>query len=117
MTPFQHPAVLAPFRRPQPHVSPEPAPARADEAVAIRGLEKRYGRAEILRGVDMTLRRGRVTALIGPNASGKTTIIKSILGLVRPDAGRMSRHGSWPSPRPIVCLRCTSFAKRLGSAG
>ena len=41
----------------------------------------------------MRLRRGRVTALIGPNASGKTTIIKSILGLVRPDAGRILFDG------------------------
>jgi len=57
------------------------APNRA--AVRLRALRKRYGRLEVLRGVDLDIAEGRITAIVGPNAAGKTTLIKSILGLVR----------------------------------
>ncbi|MEZ4585502.1 MAG: ABC transporter ATP-binding protein [Gemmatimonadales bacterium] len=56
-------------------------PSRA--AVSLRALRKRYGRLEVLRGVDLDIAEGRITAIVGPNAAGKTTLIKSILGLVR----------------------------------
>jgi len=55
--------------------------------VEIRGLRKRFGRLEILRGLDLDIVPGRITAILGPNAAGKTTLIKSILGLVRPGPG------------------------------
>ena len=53
----------------------------------IRGLTKRFGALEVLRGVDLAIRPGRVTAVVGPNGAGKTTLIKSVLGLTRADAG------------------------------
>jgi Cu-processing system ATP-binding protein len=56
-------------------------------AVEIAGLRKRFGRLQVLDGVDAVLAPGRVTAIVGPNASGKSTLIKCLLGLVRPDAG------------------------------
>ena len=55
--------------------------------VIVRGLRKRFGRREVLRGLDLTIQPGRVTAVVGPNAAGKTTLIKTILGLVRADRG------------------------------
>ena len=55
--------------------------------IEIGGLEKSFGRLEVLRGVDLNVPSGRVTALVGPNGSGKTTLIQCVLGLVRPDAG------------------------------
>jgi Cu-processing system ATP-binding protein len=55
--------------------------------IRVSGLRKRYGAHEALRGVSLELRPGAVTALVGPNASGKSTLIKAMLGLVRPDAG------------------------------
>jgi Cu-processing system ATP-binding protein len=57
--------------------------------VALEGLEKSYGALPVLRGVDVGFEPGRTTALIGPNAAGKTTLLKCILGLVRPDRGRI----------------------------
>lgn len=54
--------------------------------VTISGLRKRFGRREVLRGLDLSIEPGRITALVGPNAAGKTTLIKVILGLVRPGA-------------------------------
>jgi ABC-2 type transport system ATP-binding protein len=49
--------------------------------IEARGLAKTYGSTQALRGVDFTIPAGRIVGLIGPNGSGKTTAIKSILGL------------------------------------
>lgn len=55
--------------------------------IAISGLRKRFGALDVLLGIDAVIRRGRVTGIVGPNAAGKTTMIKSILGLTRADSG------------------------------
>lgn len=52
-------------------------------------LHKRFGRLEVLRGVDLEVQPGRITGLVGPNAAGKSTLLKAVLGLVRPDAGTL----------------------------
>ncbi len=59
----------------------------------IQGLRKRFGRLEVLRGVDLTAAPGRITALVGPNAAGKSTLIKTIIGLVRIDEGTVLIDG------------------------
>ena len=51
--------------------------------IEIRGLRKRYGALQVLDGVDLVIHPARVTAVVGPNAAGKTTLIKSVLGLDR----------------------------------
>ena len=61
--------------------------------IEARDLRKRYGRLDVLRGLDLVVRPGRVTAIVGPNSAGKTTFIKSVLGLVRPDAGTILFDG------------------------
>ncbi len=58
--------------------------------IAVRGLVKRFGRREVLNSLDATIARGRVTALLGPNGTGKTTLLKLLLGLARPDAGTIA---------------------------
>jgi Cu-processing system ATP-binding protein len=55
--------------------------------IIARGLSKRFGRTQVLDGLDIDIPRGEVTAIVGPNASGKTTFNKILLGLVRHDAG------------------------------
>ncbi|HJR36732.1 MAG TPA: ABC transporter ATP-binding protein [Gemmatimonadales bacterium] len=65
-------------------------PTRVD----LRSLRKRYGRLEVLRGVDAVIAPGRITAIVGPNAAGKTTLIKTILGMVRPDSGAVLVDGT-----------------------
>jgi Cu-processing system ATP-binding protein len=62
-------------------------PARAPSEVRVERLSKRFGRVAVLRDLDLVLAPGRITAVVGPNAAGKSTLIKSIVGLVRPDAG------------------------------
>lgn len=61
--------------------------------IKISGLRKRFGQLNVLQGVDATFQTGRVTALVGPNAAGKTTLIKTILGLTRADAGSINVNG------------------------
>jgi ABC-type Mn2+/Zn2+ transport system ATPase subunit len=50
------------------------------------------GRSSVLRGVSFDLRKGEVLGLVGPNGGGKTTPIRTLLGIVRPKAGRVLRH-------------------------
>jgi Cu-processing system ATP-binding protein len=57
-------------------------------AVELDGVRKRFRRFEVLRGVDCQVRTGEVTALVGPNGTGKSTLFKILLGLIRADAGR-----------------------------
>ena len=61
--------------------------------IELRGVRKRFGAARVLDGVDLTIRPGRVTAVVGPNGAGKTTLIKCVLGLVRADAGTITVDG------------------------
>ncbi|MDP9371973.1 MAG: ATP-binding cassette domain-containing protein, partial [Chloroflexota bacterium] len=65
--------------------------ADGDAGVVLRvtGLTKRYGRRTVVQGLDLEVRRGEVFGFLGPNGAGKTTAIAMILGLVRPDAGRI----------------------------
>jgi Cu-processing system ATP-binding protein len=57
--------------------------------IRAEGLTKSFGKLKVLDGIDFAIERGSVTAVLGPNASGKSTLIKAILGLVRPDAGEI----------------------------
>ncbi|HEX7121663.1 MAG TPA: ABC transporter ATP-binding protein [Gemmatimonadaceae bacterium] len=61
--------------------------------IEIRGLSKRFGRLVVLRDLDLEIAPGRVTAIVGPNAAGKTTLIRTILGLTRPNGGMVRVAG------------------------
>ena len=64
------------------------------DRVRFEGVGKRYGKLWALRDVDAAFREGEVVMVIGPNGSGKTTMIKCLLGLVRPTEGRISVEGT-----------------------
>jgi len=61
--------------------------------VTIENLHKKFGKNQVLSGVDLTISNGGIFAVLGPNGSGKTTLIKSILGMVIPDKGAISVLG------------------------
>jgi ABC-2 type transport system ATP-binding protein len=63
-------------------------------ALAVRGLAKRYGPIEALRGVDLEVADGELVGLLGPNGAGKSTLTKIACGLVRPSAGRVAVGGA-----------------------
>lgn len=56
-------------------------------AIDVRGLRKRFGRTEVLAGLDLAVPQGSVFALLGPNGAGKTTTINILTTLVVPDSG------------------------------
>src|SRR4051812_48977759 len=77
-----------------------PAPA-----VWCSGLRKRYGKRHAVEDVSLEVGRGEVVGLLGPNGAGKTSVIKMLLGLVRPDAGEvmlLGRPASDPAARARV---------------
>jgi energy-coupling factor transport system ATP-binding protein len=83
---------------------------RPREAVAeIRGLQVRYGPVAALRGVDLTVTRGDVVALMGRNGAGKSSLLSALVGLVRPAAGRVEVLGAVPHE-----LRARAMVRRAG---
>jgi branched-chain amino acid transport system ATP-binding protein len=59
----------------------------------LRGVDAGYGRAQVLRGVDMVVPTGSVVALLGPNGAGKTTLLRVASGLLRAWSGRVLLGG------------------------
>jgi len=61
--------------------------------VEVRGLRKHFGDHEVLRSIDLTVRRGEVVTVIGPSGSGKTTLLRALNGLEIPDGGEIAFDG------------------------
>ena len=77
-------------------------------AISVRGLRKRYGQLEAVRGVDFEIAEGEVFGLLGPNGAGKTTTVEILEGYRRRDAGEVSVLGHDPErPGP-------EFRQRIG---
>ena len=55
--------------------------------VRIRGLRKNFGQHRVLDGIDLDVREGEVTVLLGPSGSGKSTLLRCVNHLEKPDAG------------------------------
>jgi ABC-type polar amino acid transport system ATPase subunit len=65
----------------------------AQPLIRLRGIGKRFGAYQALRGIDLDVSPGSVVVLIGPSGSGKSTLIRCINGLVRPDEGSLEVAG------------------------
>jgi phospholipid/cholesterol/gamma-HCH transport system ATP-binding protein len=61
--------------------------------IEIRGLEKSFGKQQVLRGIDLTIPDGQTIAIIGQSGSGKSVMLKHIIGLLRPDEGEVVVDG------------------------
>ncbi len=67
-----------------------------ETAVEIAGLSKRFGDTQTLDGLDLRVEAGTVFGLLGRNGAGKTTTLRALLGLIRPDTGRLAVLGLDP---------------------
>jgi ABC-2 type transport system ATP-binding protein len=65
----------------------------AGPAITVRGLEKSYGKVEVLQGVEFDVARGSIFALLGSNGAGKTTVVKILSTLLKADAGTAGVNG------------------------
>ena len=65
----------------------------SDLLVDARGLNTFYGRSHILRAIDFTVARGETVGLMGRNGMGKSTLLKTIMGLVKPRTGTVTSTG------------------------
>jgi len=65
-----------------------------DVVISARGLVRRYGSLEVLRGIDLDIPAGQITAIVGPSGAGKTTLLQLLGTLDRPDAGTLTVHGT-----------------------
>jgi Cu-processing system ATP-binding protein len=61
--------------------------------IEVKKLYKKFGKNEVLKGLDLTIEGNGIFTILGPNGSGKTTLIKSILGMVLPDSGDITING------------------------
>jgi branched-chain amino acid transport system ATP-binding protein len=72
--------------------------------LALEGVETAYGDSRVLFGIDLSVAAGEVVTLLGRNGMGKTTTIKSIFGLLRPQAGRILIDGDDMTGRPPYAI-------------
>jgi cystine transport system ATP-binding protein len=66
---------------------PSDVPVPDEPLLTVTGLRKAFGQHEVLKSIDLEVRRGEVVTLIGPSGSGKTTVLRCLNGLEMPDAG------------------------------
>ena len=88
----------------------EPYPPRV---ICIEGLRKTYGDFVAVDGLDLEVRAGEVLALLGPNGAGKSTTVKCLVGLLRPDTGRMTIDGHDVLRSPAQARRALSYVPEL----
>jgi ABC-2 type transport system ATP-binding protein len=77
-----------------------PGASRPDAAIAVHGLSKSFGALTVLRGLDLAVRHGEVFGFLGHEGAGKTTTIRCLLDLVRPDGGTIRMLGVDPQTDP-----------------
>ncbi len=71
----------------------------------VTNVSKSYGRVKALEGVSFVLNQGEVAALVGPNESGKTTLLKIIAGVNAPTSGKVTIMGANPMRQPQIKFR------------
>ena len=61
--------------------------------IEMRGITKRFGQLEVLKGIDLDINKGEVVSIVGPSGAGKTTLLQIMGTLYKPDSGSVSING------------------------
>jgi ABC-2 type transport system ATP-binding protein len=95
-----------------------PASATSDALVRVEGLSRRFGAIQAVEGVSFEVRRGEMFGLIGPDGAGKTTTLRTLLGLLRPDAGSVRSCGLDPlRERRLLSAKVGYLSQRFSLYG
>ncbi len=91
----------------------------ADPIISATGLTKSFGPTQALRGIDLTVTRGEVLAVMGPSGSGKSTLVHCLAGVITPDTGTVVLDGTdltalSPDERAKVRLQRIGFVFQFG---
>ncbi len=79
-------------------------PPEPDAIISLRGVTKSFGSHTVLEDISFDVPRGRITMILGPSGTGKSVLLKNIIGLLRPDAGQI-----WVDGDPMVGMRSTEL--------
>lgn len=74
--------------------------------IKIENLHKSFGKNEVLKGINLEIKRGEVVVIIGPSGSGKSTLLRSMNLLEEATKGRLSLRESILRTRRMTCLPC-----------
>src|SRR4051794_34025682 len=72
----------------------------SDPMISVRGLHKRFGSQTVLDGVDLEIHKGQTCVVLGRSGSGKSVLLKHLIGLVKPTAGEVTVDGEEVSNLP-----------------
>jgi len=83
--------------------------------IRIRGLTKRYGEVEAIRGIDLDVAGGQLVGLLGPNGAGKSTTLRILTGMLAPTSGTVEVHGMDVVRDPVAVKRITGYVPESGA--
>jgi ABC-type histidine transport system ATPase subunit len=83
----------------------------SEVAIQVHGLHKRFGDDEVLKSIDLTVHRGEIVVIMGRSGAGKTTFLRCLNLLEKPDAGTITIHD-----RTVGCSRQRGGRHRDGSS-
>ncbi|QAT51268.1 ATP-binding cassette domain-containing protein [Caproiciproducens sp. NJN-50] len=86
-----------------------------DTSIQVKGLRKSFKATEVLKGVDLEVKRGEIFALLGSNGAGKTTIVKILTTLLKPDGGSATVNGFDVTSKPDYVRRSISLTGQFAA--
>ncbi len=86
-----------------------------ETAIKVKGLRKRYKDMEVLKSVDLEVKRGQIFALLGSNGAGKTTMVKMLTTLLKPDGGTATVNGYDVAAQPDQVRRSISLTGQFAA--
>ncbi len=93
-------SVLVPVTEPTAAIPANPTSPGYEAVISIQGITKRFGSHTVLEDVTFDVPRGKTSAVLGPSGTGKSVLLKTVIGLLRPEAGQVFIDGD-----PIVGVR------------
>ena len=90
------------------------ASLHSDPLVLVEDLHTHYGKSHILHGVSLKVGRGEVVGLLGRNGVGKSTTLKTIMGLVQPSDGKVEFEGRLACQRTSLPASASAMCRKTG---